>query len=129
MNVARRLDRLGRQLGCRLHGELLHCAACEPDEPPPPDLFAAMEALVDRIVDRAGVEELRRRVLPVPRPLPQAPCPRCRGRRECARCQIDYAKAMLRACRLTAAEEADMGAVLALARRLDAQRASEGRWS
>jgi hypothetical protein len=53
MNLNRRLERLGRQLGCAVHGEPLQCPACQPDEPVRPDLFAAMETLIDRIVARA----------------------------------------------------------------------------
>jgi hypothetical protein len=129
MNFDRRLERLSRQLGCPIHGEPLQCPVCQPDEPIPPELTAAMSSLVDAIIARVGVEELRARCLPVPRQPPQAPCPRCAGRRDCPQCHTDYARAMFRACHMTAAEQSELDAVLALARRIDAQRARAGRSS
>jgi hypothetical protein len=118
---AQRLSRVARVLGCRLHGELLACPACQPQPPLPEPLHTSAGDFIDSLVARVGQAALRDICLKV-LPPHHGPCARCGTIRTCLSCQVSYTRTVLSAIRLTPDEDIWLESILATCRRLDRER-------
>ena len=121
MRHERRLRTLTRRFGllCPRHEAWLRCPACEPEEPMPQVLEAALSAVVSSIVARVDRETLRALCRRVVRPPQYAPCGRCGRPRQCVACGAHYGRALFDQIALTPDEADMMRAALATCRALE----------